>query len=96
MGKGRAGGHLCGLLTASTKRIARSLKAESRFWAELDSLADSLSAAPALILFLWSLGAICRALLASCGAGSPYSLRAAPTDSMRASIHDQPHNRPVS
>lgn len=38
-------------------RIARLLKAQSRFGAELDSLADSLSfgVAPALILFLWSL-----------------------------------------
>jgi CDP-diacylglycerol--serine O-phosphatidyltransferase len=38
-------------------RIARLLKAQSRFGAELDSLADSLSfgMAPALVLFLWSL-----------------------------------------
>ena len=38
-------------------RIARLLKAQSRFGAELDSLADAISfgVAPALILFLWSL-----------------------------------------
>src|SRR5690606_29055603 len=38
-------------------RIARLLKAQSRFGAELDSLADSLSfgMAPALVLFMWSL-----------------------------------------
>ena len=38
-------------------RIARLLKAQSRFGAELDSLADSLSfgMAPALVLFLWAL-----------------------------------------
>lgn len=46
-----------GLLDGIDGRIARLLKAQSRFGAELDSLADSLSfgMAPALILFLWSL-----------------------------------------
>ena len=48
---------VAGLLDGVDGRIARLLKAESRFGAELDSLADSLSCgvAPALILFLWSL-----------------------------------------
>lgn len=48
---------LAGLLDVIDGRIARLLKAQSRFGAELDSLADSLSfgMAPALILFLWSL-----------------------------------------
>ncbi|MFA7595001.1 MAG: phosphatidylcholine/phosphatidylserine synthase [Novosphingobium sp.] len=48
---------LAGLLDGIDGRIARLLKAQSRFGAELDSLADSLSfgMAPALILFLWSL-----------------------------------------
>ena len=48
---------LAGVLDAMDGRIARLLKAQSRFGAELDSLADSLSfgMAPALILFLWSL-----------------------------------------
>jgi CDP-diacylglycerol---serine O-phosphatidyltransferase len=38
-------------------RIARLLRAESRFGAELDSLSDNIAfgTAPALILFLWSL-----------------------------------------
>lgn len=46
-----------GALDGIDGRIARLLKAQSRFGAELDSLADSLSfgVAPALILFLWSL-----------------------------------------
>jgi CDP-diacylglycerol--serine O-phosphatidyltransferase len=46
-----------GVLDGIDGRIARLLKAQSRFGAELDSLADSLSfgMAPALILFLWSL-----------------------------------------
>lgn len=48
---------LAGMLDGIDGRIARLLKAQSRFGAELDSLADSLSfgMAPALILFLWSL-----------------------------------------
>ena len=46
-----------GVLDGIDGRIARLLKAQSRFGAELDSLADSLSfgMAPALVLFLWSL-----------------------------------------
>ena len=48
---------LAGVLDGMDGRIARLLKAQSRFGAELDSLADSLSfgMAPALVLFLWSL-----------------------------------------
>lgn len=53
---------LAGLLDGIDGRIARLLKAQSRFGAELDSLADSLSfgVAPALILFLWSLQGLPR------------------------------------
>jgi CDP-diacylglycerol--serine O-phosphatidyltransferase len=53
---------LAGLLDGIDGRIARLLKAQSRFGAELDSLSDSLSfgMAPALILFLWSLEALPR------------------------------------
>ncbi len=48
---------LAGILDGLDGRIARMLKAESRFGAELDSLADAISfgVAPALVLFLWSL-----------------------------------------
>lgn len=48
---------LAGVLDGIDGRIARLLKAQTRFGAEMDSLADSLSfgMAPALILFLWSL-----------------------------------------
>lgn len=48
---------LAGLLDVMDGRIARLLKAQSRFGAELDSLADSISfgVAPAIILYLWSL-----------------------------------------
>ncbi|MEE4199583.1 MAG: CDP-diacylglycerol--serine O-phosphatidyltransferase [Erythrobacter sp.] len=48
---------LAGILDGLDGRIARLLNAQSRFGAELDSLADSLSfgMAPAIILFLWVL-----------------------------------------
>ncbi len=48
---------LAGVLDGIDGRIARLLKAQSRFGAELDSLADNVSfgVAPALILFMWSL-----------------------------------------
>ena len=48
---------LAGLLDGIDGRAARLLKAQTRFGAELDSLADSISfgVAPALIIYLWSL-----------------------------------------
>ncbi|MCB2061720.1 MAG: CDP-diacylglycerol--serine O-phosphatidyltransferase [Novosphingobium sp.] len=48
---------LAGLLDGIDGRAARLLKAQSRFGAELDSLADSISfgVAPALIIYLWAL-----------------------------------------
>jgi len=48
---------LAGVLDGVDGRAARLLKAQSRFGAELDSLADSISfgVAPALIVYLWSL-----------------------------------------
>lgn len=46
-----------GVLDGIDGRIARLLRAQSRFGAELDSLSDNIAfgTAPALILFLWSL-----------------------------------------
>ena len=63
---------VAGVLDGLDGRIARMLHGESRFGAELDSLADAISfgVSPALILFLWSLkdlprvGWICSLLLA--------------------------------
>jgi len=48
---------LAGVLDGIDGRAARLLKAQSRFGAELDSLADSISfgVAPALIIYLWTL-----------------------------------------
>ncbi len=53
---------LAAVLDGIDGRIARLLNAQSRFGAELDSLADSLSfgMAPAIILFLWSLNDLPR------------------------------------
>jgi CDP-diacylglycerol--serine O-phosphatidyltransferase len=51
---------IAGVLDGLDGRIARMLRGESRFGAELDSLSDSIAfgVAPALILYLWSLQAM--------------------------------------
>ena len=48
---------IAGILDGMDGRIARLLRAQSRFGAELDSLSDNIAfgTAPALVLFLWSL-----------------------------------------
>src|SRR6478672_11357303 len=48
---------LAGILDGMDGRIARLLRAQSKFGAELDSLSDNIAfgTAPALIVFLWSL-----------------------------------------
>ncbi len=53
---------LAGMLDGIDGRIARLLKAQSRFGAELDSLADAISfgVAPALIVYLWTLQTVPR------------------------------------
>ncbi|CAN5360355.1 phosphatidylcholine/phosphatidylserine synthase [soil metagenome] len=53
---------VAGVLDGIDGRIARMLRGESRFGAELDSLSDAISfgVAPALILYLWSLMAAPR------------------------------------
>ncbi len=53
---------IAGVLDGIDGRMARALRAESRFGAELDSLADSISfgVAPALIVYLWSLQSLPR------------------------------------
>jgi len=53
---------LAAVLDGIDGRIARMLNAQSRFGAELDSLADSISfgVAPAIILYLWSLNGLDR------------------------------------
>ena len=48
---------LAGILDGMDGRIARLLRAQSKFGAELDSLSDNIAfgTAPAIVLFLWSL-----------------------------------------
>lgn len=53
---------LAGVLDGLDGRIARMLKGESRFGAELDSLSDVIAfgVSPAIIMFLWSLQSLPR------------------------------------
>ena len=84
---------LAGLLDGIDGRIARLLNAQSRFGAELDSLADSLSfgVAPALILFLWSLHDLPRfGWFAALAFAISCALRLARFNA-RIDVDDQPH-----
>jgi CDP-diacylglycerol--serine O-phosphatidyltransferase len=82
-----------GVLDGMDGRIARLLRAQSKFGAELDSLSDNIAfgTAPALILFLWSLqnapkfGWVAALALAVCCA-----LRLARFNA-RIDAADQPH-----
>ncbi len=84
---------VAGVLDGFDGRIARLLRANSKFGAELDSLSDNIAfgTAPALILFLWSLqtaprfGWIAALALAVCCA-----LRLARFNA-RIDADDQPH-----
>jgi CDP-diacylglycerol--serine O-phosphatidyltransferase len=84
---------IAGVLDGFDGRIARLLRAQSRFGAELDSLSDNIAfgTAPALILFLWSLqtaprfGWIAALALAVCCA-----LRLARFNA-RIEVAEQPH-----
>jgi CDP-diacylglycerol---serine O-phosphatidyltransferase len=53
---------IAGILDGVDGKIARMVRGESRFGAELDSLSDAIAfgVAPALILYLWSLQALGR------------------------------------
>ncbi|WP_082826010.1 CDP-alcohol phosphatidyltransferase family protein [Croceicoccus estronivorus] len=84
---------LAGLLDGIDGRIARLLRAQSRFGAELDSLADSLSfgMAPALILFLWSLQDLPRfGWFAALGLAICCALRLARFNA-QIDVQEQPH-----
>ncbi len=84
---------LAGVLDGIDGRIARLLKAQSRFGAELDSLADSLSfgMAPALVLFLWSLQDLPRfGWFAALAFAICMALRLARFNA-RIDVEDQPH-----
>jgi len=84
---------VAGLLDGIDGRIARLLKAQSRFGAELDSLSDSLSfgMAPALILFMWSLEDLPRfGWFAALAFALCCALRLARFNA-RIDVDDQPH-----
>jgi CDP-diacylglycerol---serine O-phosphatidyltransferase len=84
---------LAGVLDGIDGRIARLLKAQSRFGAELDSLADSLSfgMAPALVMFLWSLQDLPRfGWFASLAFAICCALRLARFNA-RIDVEEQPH-----
>nr|WP_231638938.1 CDP-diacylglycerol--serine O-phosphatidyltransferase [Aurantiacibacter marinus] len=84
---------IAGVLDAMDGRIARLLKAQSRFGAELDSLADSLSfgMAPAIVLFLWSLQDLQRlGWFAALGFAICCALRLARFNA-QIDVEEQPH-----
>lgn len=84
---------LAGILDGLDGRVARMLKGQSRFGAELDSLADNVSfgVAPALILFLWSLQEVPRiGWYASLGFAICMALRLARFNAQIDTV-DQPH-----
>ena len=84
---------LAGLLDGIDGRVARLMKAESRFGAELDSLADNVSfgVAPALILFMWSLQDVPRlGWLAALALAVCCALRLARFNA-RIDLAEQPH-----
>lgn len=84
---------LAGLLDGIDGRVARAMKAQSRFGAELDSLADNVSfgVAPALILFMWSLHEVPRlGWLAALALAVCCALRLARFNA-RIDLADQPH-----
>lgn len=84
---------LAGVLDGIDGRAARLLKAQSRFGAELDSLADSISfgVAPALIIYLWTLQEVPRlGWFAALAFAICCVLRLARFNA-RIDIEDQPH-----
>lgn len=84
---------LAGILDMMDGRIARLLKAQSRFGAELDSLSDSASfgIAPALVLYLWALVDMPRfGWLAALGYAICCALRLARFNA-QIDVEDQPH-----
>jgi CDP-diacylglycerol--serine O-phosphatidyltransferase len=84
---------LAGVLDGLDGRIARLLRAESKFGAELDSLSDNIAfgTAPALILFVWSLKAEPRfGWLASLALAVCCALRLARFNA-RLDAAEQPH-----
>ena len=86
---------LAGVLDGFDGRIARLLNAQSRFGAELDSLADSLSfgTAPAVIIYLWALQDVPRfGWFAALAFAISCALRLARFNA-QIDVDEQPHKR---
>ncbi len=84
---------LAGVLDGIDGRIARLLNAQSRFGAELDSLADNVSfgVAPALVLYMWALQDLPRiGWLVALAFAVCMALRLARFNA-RIDVDDQPH-----
>ena len=84
---------LAGILDGLDGRIARLLRAQSKFGAELDSLSDNIAfgTAPALILFLWSLQTAPRfGWIAALALAVACALRLARFNA-RIDVAEQPH-----
>ncbi len=84
---------LAGVLDGMDGRIARLLRAQSKFGAELDSLSDNIAfgTAPALILYLWSLQAAPKfGWIAALALAVACALRLARFNA-RIDLTDQPH-----
>ncbi|MEN3971520.1 phosphatidylcholine/phosphatidylserine synthase [Sphingomicrobium sp. XHP0235] len=84
---------VAGVLDGLDGRVARLLKAQSRFGAELDSLADNIAfgVSPALVVFLWSLSEAPRfGWIASLALAVCCALRLARFNA-RIDNDDQPH-----
>lgn len=84
---------LAGVLDGIDGRVARLMKAQSRFGAELDSLSDAISfgVAPALILYLWSLQTVPRfGWFAALALAVCCALRLARFNA-RIDVQEQPH-----
>mgnify|MGYP002777954848 FL=1 len=81
-----------GMLDGIDGRVARLLNAQSRFGAELDSLADSLSfgTAPALIIYLWTLNDLRLGWFAALALAVACALRLARFNA-RIDLDVQPH-----
>ncbi len=86
---------LAGMLDGIDGRVARAMRAQSRFGAELDSLSDAIAfgVAPALILYLWSLQQVPRyGWFAALALAVCCALRLARFNA-QIDMDDQPHKR---